>query len=287
MKNGEQVIGTARLSWGGVPTALNERIVDQYDLQPFLDAVPHEHVAVGERLMFSPEYRGGPLLFKFVSESLTEFREMGIQLFFGDCEPHLLNSYQSLGYRPYTRQHVNKPETGYLIPIVFVTGDLEYLKSIGSPLAGVLATDGADPGGTGRTRGPDGRQQIDPQLPAGLQGDEWAMLQERIREVGFQELSLFSGMSADEIEACLQKSVRIDCQRGDILIKEGNPAKNLYAVIRGTSRCGPGMKSWPCDRRATSSVKLPSSWDSRERWMWSRRPTMWRSYRSARPRFES
>jgi hypothetical protein len=233
VKNGEQVIGTARLSWGGVPDALNERIVDQYDLQPFLDAVPHEHLAVGERLMFAPEYRGGPLLFKFVSESLTQFREMGIQLFFGDCEPHLLNSYQSLGYRPYTRRHVNKPETGYLIPIVFVTGDLDYLKSIGSPLEAVLDGDGVDPGV------PDGLDQLMADSKSILsyrldsQGDEWALLQERIREVGFQELSLFSGMSAEEIEACLQKSVRIDCQKGDILIKKGNPAKNLYALIRG------------------------------------------------------
>lgn len=233
VKNGDQVIGTARLSWGGVPGALNERIVEQYDLRPFLDAVPHEHLAVGERLMFAPEYRGGPLLFKFVSESLTEFREMGIQLFFGDCEPHLLNSYQSLGYRPYTRRHVNKAETGYLIPIVFVTGDLDYLRSIGSPLAKVLDREGVDPGVPDGLDGlmADSKSILSYRLDS--QGDEWALLQERIREVGFQELSLFSGMSADEIEVCLQKSVRIDCQKGDILIKKGNPAKNLYALIRG------------------------------------------------------
>jgi hypothetical protein len=233
VKHGKQVIGTARLSWGGVPGALNERIVEQYDLQPFLNAVPHEHLAVGERLMFAPEYRGGPLLFKFVSQSLTEFREMGIQLFFGDCEPHLLNSYQSLGYRPYTRRHVNKPETGYLIPIVFVTGDLDYLRSIGSPLADALDGDGVDPGVPAGLDGlmADSKSILSYRLDS--QGDEWALLQERIREVGFQELSLFSGMSADEIEACLQKSVRIDCQKGDILIKKGNPAKNLYAVVRG------------------------------------------------------
>jgi hypothetical protein len=228
-----RVIGTARLSCGAVPGALNQRIVEQYDLQPFLDAVPHEHLAVGERLMFPPEYRGGPLLFKFISESLMEFRKMGIQLFFGDCEPHLLNPYQSMGYRPYTRRHVNKPETGYLIPIVFVTGDLDYLKSIGSPLWGVLKDDGADPGVP---------ENLD-ELLAGTKsilsyrldskGEEWALLQERIREVGFQELSLFGGMSDEEIEACLQKSVRIDCQKGDTLIKKGNPAKNLYAVIQG------------------------------------------------------
>ena len=233
IKDGDRVIGTARLSWGAVPGALNARIVEQYDLQRFLDAVPHENIAVGERLMFLPEYRGGPLLFKFVSESLAEFRSMGIQLFFGDCEPHLLNPYQSLGYRPYTRRHVNKPETGYLIPIVFVTGDVDYLKSIGSPLWGALKGHGEGPGV------PDGLDALMADSKSILssrldsKSEAWSLLQERVREVGFQELSLFSGMGDEEIEACLQKSVRIDCQKGDTLIKKGNPAKNLYAVIRG------------------------------------------------------
>jgi len=228
-----RVVGTARLSWGGVPGALSERIVEQYDLQPFLDAVPHERLAVGERLMFPPEYRGGPLLSKFISESLREFRRKGIQLFFGDCEPHLLNPYQSFGYRPYTRRHLNKPETGYLIPIVFVLGDLDYLKSIGSPLWKELADDGADPGV------PDGLDALltDSQSILSSRLDshskQWALLQERIREVGLQELSLFAGMNDEEIDACLQKSVRINCQKGDTLIKKGNPAKNLYTVIRG------------------------------------------------------
>jgi hypothetical protein len=138
IRHESRVIGTARLSWGADAGALNDRIVEQYDLKPFLDAVPHRHLAVGERLMFAPEYRGGPLLFKFISEFLVSFSKQGIQLFFGDCEPHLLNSYQSLGYRPYTQRHVNKAETGYLIPIVFVTGDLDYLRSIGAPLLNAL-----------------------------------------------------------------------------------------------------------------------------------------------------
>lgn len=227
-----RVVGTARLTHGAVPGALDERMVEQYDLQPFLDAVPHENIAVGERLMFAREYRGGPLLFKFVSESLMQFRKEGIQLFFGDCEPHLLNPYQSMGYRAYTRRHVNKPETGYLIPIVFVTGDMDYLRSIGSPLWDVLK-DG-DGGGVPPNLGAlmaGSKSILSHQLDS--KGEEWALLQERIREVGVQELSLFSGMNDEEIDACLAKSVRIDCHRGDTLIKKGNPAKNLYAVIRG------------------------------------------------------
>jgi len=228
-----RVIGTARLSCGADDGALNARIVEQYDLEPFLKAVPREHLAVGERLMISQKYRGGPLIFQCLSESLVKCCAQGIQLLFGDCEPHLLNLYQTLGYRTYTRRHVNKPETGYLIPIVFVLGDLDYLRSIDSPLWEVLK-DRAETG--------DVPENLDALLAGSdsilshtldSRGDEWAVLQQRIREVGFEELSLFSGMTDEEVDACLARSVRIDCRKGDKLIKYGNPAKNLYAVIQG------------------------------------------------------
>ena len=227
------MIGTARLSCGADAGALNARIVEQYDLQPFLDAVPHEHIAVGERLMLAPEYRGGPLLFRFIAESMVKCRALGVQLLFGDCEPHLLNPYQALGYRTYTRSHVNKPETGYLIPIVFVLGDLDYLRGIGSPLCDVLEKDGHVCGIPEQlsTLLADSGSILSQTLDS--RGEEWGLLQQRIREVGFEELSLFSGMTDDEIDACLSRSVRIDCKKGDRLIKQGNPAKNIYAVIQG------------------------------------------------------
>lgn len=233
IKHRDRVIGTARLSCGGDAGALNDRIVAQYDLQPFLDAVPHEHIAVGERLMVAPEYRGGPLLFRFIAESIVKCRALGIQLLFGDCEPHLLNPYQALGYRTYTRRHVNKPETGYLIPIVFVLGDLDYLRAIDSPLWNVLKDDGPACGVPENLDGllADSDSILSQTIDS--RGEEWALLQQRIREVGFEELSLFTGMTGDEIDACLARSVRIDCNQGDRLIKQGNPAKNLYAVIRG------------------------------------------------------
>ena len=132
-----------------------------------------------------------------------------------------------------TASNVNSTETGYLIPIVFVTGDLDYLRSIGSPLAGALR-ESAEVAGVPENldRLLVGAKSI---LSSAIdsKAQDWALLQERIREVGGQELSLFSGMDDEEIDACLQKSVRIDCQKGDTLIKKGNPAKNLYAVIRG------------------------------------------------------
>ena len=51
-----EVVGTARLSWGG--NGFTQRQIDEYRLDPFLAELPHEHIALGERVMVKPELRG-------------------------------------------------------------------------------------------------------------------------------------------------------------------------------------------------------------------------------------
>lgn len=69
--------------------------------------------------------------------------ERRIQLVSGDCEPHLLNVYQEPGFHTYTRKNVNSVETGYLVPLVLVAEDVDYLREIKSPVAKVVTDFGA------------------------------------------------------------------------------------------------------------------------------------------------
>src|ERR1700737_606239 len=61
--DGDEIVGTLRLTWGGA--GFSDRQVRQYGLQPFLDELPHEVLAVGERAMGSPTWRGEDLLAEF------------------------------------------------------------------------------------------------------------------------------------------------------------------------------------------------------------------------------
>jgi CRP-like cAMP-binding protein len=165
-----------------------------------------------------------------------------IQLIFGDCEPHLLNTYQALGFRTYTERNVNSPETGYLIPLVIVAEDVDYLRRLGSPLAEVL-TDFGD-----RARVP---ANIDALLAGGA-----AVKLERADAEGFIDdvrttaaeadalaSGLFANMSEEEIAVCLQKSALIGCQVGDRVIKRGNVAKNMAMVLSGRLEVRDGDKT--------------------------------------------
>ena len=228
---------TMRLTWGGDTFdgrgALGERHVAQYDLAPFLDTVPPEQIVVGERFMIDPAYRGGNLLNEMFTAYMNFVNERRIQLVFGDCEPHLLNTYQALGFRTYTTRNVNSPETGYLIPLVIVAEDLDYMRRIASPLAGVLRDY------AGRARVP---EEIDRLLAGGAAVQSHKMLDPEkylaevkaaAREADALASGLFRGMSEEEIAICLDKSVTIACQPGDRVLKRGNVATNMSLVLSG------------------------------------------------------
>src|SRR5436189_4098176 len=48
-RNGDEVVGTARLSWGG--NGFSDRQIEEYSLARFLDELPHEYLGIGERVM--------------------------------------------------------------------------------------------------------------------------------------------------------------------------------------------------------------------------------------------
>jgi predicted GNAT family N-acyltransferase len=234
---GGKLAATMRLTWGGDTFdgqgAIGARHIEQYDLAPFLAAMPPEQIVIGERFMIDPAWRGGDLLNQMFTAYMNFVNQRRIQLVFGDCEPHLLNTYQALGFRTYTGQNVNSPETGYLIPLVIVAEDIGYMRRIGSPLASVLRDFGA------RARVP---EDIDDLLAGGgavqsqkmLDPEEYlAGVKAAAHEANALESGLFRGMSEDEIAVCLDKSVTIACQPGDRVIKRGNVAKNMGMVLSG------------------------------------------------------
>ena len=232
-----RLAATMRLTWGGDTfdgrEALGARHLEQYDLAPFLAVMEPAEIVVGERMMIDPAYRGTSLLIEMFSAFMAFVNERRIQLVFGDCEPHLLNTYQALGYRTYTARNVNSPETGYLIPLVIVPEDVGYMRRIGSPLAPALRDFGSD------ARVPAG---IDALLAGGAAvqshrladpAQYLARVTQAAREAGALDSGLFRGMSEAQIAVCLEKSVTIACRQGDRVIKRGNVATNMGLVLGG------------------------------------------------------
>jgi hypothetical protein len=228
-----QVVGTARFSWGG-DAPFSARQVEQYGLQPFLDEVPADAIAVGERGMVARPLRGSDL-FDRMGESFRRFvSEKRIQLTFGACEPHLLALYLGNGHRTYSKRHINSPESGYLIPIVVVTEDIAYFKQIGAPHADSLMDFGDD------ARIPDcverlitgGGGVVSQRLAA--PDSYWGEIHAALSEVAQSRISPLDGLGEAEAVRCLGRSSIIQCRSGDRVLKKGGVARNMFVVLDGT-----------------------------------------------------
>ncbi len=132
------LVGSIRLTLGA-DGGLTPGLIDKYSLGPFLDEIPPDEIIVGERFMVDKALRGTDVLFQMFSTYMRLVNELRIQLMIGDCEPHLLNVYQALGFRPYAQRNINSTDAGYLIPLVVVAEDIDYVRRLGSPLADVMA----------------------------------------------------------------------------------------------------------------------------------------------------
>lgn len=227
-----ELAGTMRITWGG-DGGINKRHIEQYDLAPFLEHVPIDQMVVGERLMLLPKYRGTNLLLQVFEAFLRFVNERRVQFFFGDCEPHLINTYQALGFRTYTKRNVNSTATGYLIPLVIVAEDVDFLRRIGSPLVAFVQEFADD------ARVPD---NVDALLAGGAAvrsqrmstaEDYIAEIRAAASEANALNSGLFANMSEDEIIVCVEKSILISCNPGDKVIKRGNVAKNMSMVLSG------------------------------------------------------
>lgn len=228
-----EVVATVRVSWGG-NGAISARQIEHYSLQHFVDEMPSETLSVGERGMVIPRLRGTTLLLEMMKESLRFANKNRVQLCFGACEPHLLNLYLGLGQRTYSHKNINSAEAGYLIPLVFVTEDVEYIRQLDSPLLDCLHDFGEEScvpeeidhlvakGGSVLSR----------RLTSATQYRENVLT--TLNELQENRISAFDGLSNDEQSIILSKSNIIQCNAGDRILKKGGVARNLFVVLHGT-----------------------------------------------------
>ena len=227
-----QVVATSRFNWGG-DAPFSDRLVDHYRLEPFLAEIPAEAMAVGERGMVKPDLRGSSIFWELGERSQSFIAEKRVQLIFGACEPHLLSRYVGQGSRTFAAKNINSPESGYLIPIVNVVEDIDYLRRIGSPSA-QTARDWGD------------EKQI-PECIERLLADHGNVISQRLADSGLylgevnhaledlneNQVSALEGLTNDEVLGVLDKSNIIHCEPGDHVVKKGGTARNMFVLLEG------------------------------------------------------
>jgi CRP-like cAMP-binding protein len=226
------VVGTGRVTWGGY--GFSQRQIDEYSLTPFLDALPHEHIAVGERVMVRPDLRGSGLIDELMDKRNQTALAHDVRIQFAACEPHLLSLYLGQGRRTYAKKNINTPEAGYLIPLVAFPEGPDALRGVGAGTpAGELPQVVAEIlSGGGAVMSP---------LMTG-EDDYTEHLRSTMHEIEAQEISAFHGFTDEEVERCLGHSNVIECAMGDRVLKKGGVARNIFVVLDGTLEARDGER---------------------------------------------
>lgn len=221
-RDGDDVVGTARLNWGA--DGFSPRQVDEYSLTPFLEQLAPGMLAVGERVMVMPQYRGTGLVDELLECRRQVAADHDVRIAFSACEPHLLSLYLSQGRKTYADRNINGIEAGYLIPLVSFPRGTDVLQAL-------AAEPGGMPDCVARVLSDSGGAVLSPLMAAGQYPER---IRETLHEIEGQEISAFSGFTDDEVERCLTRSNVIDCAAGDRVLKKGGVARNVFVVLGGT-----------------------------------------------------
>lgn len=150
----------------------------------------------------------------------------------GNCEPHLLNHYLKFGSRSYGDLY-NHPRNAALVRIVFVTGDLEYLGEIESPMLPYVSRRTKPVVGLDRILACvfDGASVRSEELDdtTEFQGDvaSWLTAEEGLRGV-------LGELNDEESSLLLAQSHLLTCRPGDELIRKGHVSRTLYMLLSGS-----------------------------------------------------
>jgi predicted GNAT family N-acyltransferase len=234
IRDGEPV-GTLRVFWGG-DAPFVDTLIKAYHVEPFKQYLSEDQICIVERMMIDEQHRGSSVALHLYKEVMYFVLENEVEVVLLDCEPHHLNSYLRLGFRPFTYPY-SYPGIGLVIPMVLIVGDYDHLKRLRSPFA-ILAR-------------PEDLSYCKyvPQLQSLVEDQSQFLEHYGESKAGFLESiyafrtekepafdirpTVFDSLTDEEIERLVKKSNIIVCQKGNHIIEKDNAAKTLFIILSG------------------------------------------------------
>ncbi len=93
-----ELLGTMRIQMGR-DGPFGSEMEQTFEMASFTDVLRLDQLAVGSRFILHPDVRGTTLMVRMMGVCLDFCLEHGVELLFGDCEPHLVRIYRGLGFR--------------------------------------------------------------------------------------------------------------------------------------------------------------------------------------------
>lgn len=201
-----------------------------FNVPGFLPVVPSAQMSINIRFAVKPSFRSSVVPFRLMAAATRWQVERGIRLAFCDCQPHLLPLYLGLGFRP-CAPLFDQAGFGMMAPLTLSLSDVDYLRTIHSPLLRCLPASIEDRALAARIRA---RLPVEPDVvsPTADGGDLPSALYRLLcQERG--EASPLLGCTEAERLALLGQSQLLACHRDQQILVQGQKTRSVYVVIAG------------------------------------------------------
>lgn len=210
---------------GGFPMELEQ----EFAIARFASILPRTRMGVMMRFVVRERYRGSVLPFRLILELGREAIAQGVQIIFCDCQPHLLRLYQDLGFRQ-CAPAFDASGFGMMAPLLFNCADIEWLRSIRSPLLRYFPDVKGDPDLAARIRA-----LLPAEGAAALPengGESWSEIFALLNRPAGEE-GVFAGFTEPEVAAFLGRGRILTCAQGQHVIVRGQSVRTAYVVVEG------------------------------------------------------
>lgn len=229
-----ETVGTLRANVG-TRGAFSGELTDTFDLGEFVAVIDIERIAVLSRFIVAPHLRGGTASGGLMAYAVQYGIAHGIDVVFCDCEPHLVDLYRRIGFRPFKPLY-NHPTSGLLVPLVLLLGDRDYLIRINSLMLSLI------PEEFPRTVEPALLRLVGSDVVRSPDSSLFARLEARVHNGAEERTSLLDGLTDEERGRLLARSNVLSVRAGDALIRAGHVSRTVYVVLDGTFQITVGSR---------------------------------------------
>lgn len=142
-RSGGDLVGTIGVLFG-TASAFPKEFEQGFDIVRFAALVPRHKMSITVRFLVDPAFRNSTVPFDLIVAAARAQVARGVVLAFCDCQPHLLNLYMRLGFRPCAASF-DQPGFGLMVPLMLLTSDRRHLRAVRSPLLACLENEREDP----------------------------------------------------------------------------------------------------------------------------------------------
>jgi predicted GNAT family N-acyltransferase len=221
-----EVVASIRIH-GGAEAPIPAVFHTVYDLGRFAATASPTEMGIITRFLVDARHRGSSISFRLMAACYEYLTRQGIHLVFVACAPHLINLYLALGFRTYTH-NFNDPDVGFVVPMVLIARDTEYLRKIRSPLLAKAPPANQSPANA--------RPAFESTVQSEITDEQeyWSQVFGLLSDQSEGRHGILEGLSTDQAHRLLSRGHLIECSKNELIIKKGTTSTGMHIIMSGT-----------------------------------------------------